>query len=104
MTGRLSLDKDGPLNAIIMAFIKTPAGTVISTAFSDCVQTGEPRVFEAKVIQRCLWPLRAGECCRVRDLDQGCRDQLYAELLTTGGKHRSGGPSAVLKRLPNQSW
>jgi serine/threonine protein kinase len=48
VTGRLSLDKNGPLNAIIMAFIKTPAGTVISTAFSDCVQTGQPRAFEAK--------------------------------------------------------
>lgn len=27
---------------------QTPAGTVISTAFSDCVQTGQPRAFEAK--------------------------------------------------------
>lgn len=47
-TGRVSLDKDGPLNAIVMAFVKTTAGTVVSTAFSDCLQAGQPRVFETE--------------------------------------------------------
>ncbi|TDK96494.1 serine/threonine protein kinase [Mycobacterium paragordonae] len=48
VTGRLSLDKDGPLNAIVVAFVKTSAGTVVSTAFSDCLPTGQPRVFQTK--------------------------------------------------------
>lgn len=48
VTGRLSLEKDGPLNAIVIAFVKTPEGTVVSTVFSDCLQTGQLRAFEAK--------------------------------------------------------
>ena len=47
-TGRVSLDKDGPLNTIVVAFVRTPAGTVVSTTFSDCLQVGQPRVFETK--------------------------------------------------------
>jgi hypothetical protein len=47
-TGRVSLEKDGPLNAIVVVFLKTTAGTVVSTTFSDCLQAGQPRVFETK--------------------------------------------------------
>ena len=45
-TGRLTLDKDGPLNVVVVAFIKTPAGTVVSTALPDCIQTDQRRTFE----------------------------------------------------------
>src|ERR1041384_1104039 len=46
-TGRMTLDKDGPLN-VVVAFIKTPAGSLVSTALPDCFQTGQRRIFETK--------------------------------------------------------
>lgn len=47
-TGRLILDKDGPLNVVVQAFVKTPVGMVISRVFVDCVQTSQPRTFQTK--------------------------------------------------------
>ena len=48
VTGRLTLDKDGPLNVVVVAFVKTSAGTVVSSVVMDCVQTGQQRAFETK--------------------------------------------------------
>lgn len=48
VTGRVSLDAGGPLNALVVAFVKTAVGTVVSTTFSDCLQVGQQRVFETK--------------------------------------------------------
>ena len=48
VTGRLTLDKDGPLNVVVVAFVKTSAGTVVSSVNMDCVQTGQQRAFETK--------------------------------------------------------
>ncbi|MDQ2636400.1 MAG: hypothetical protein M3Y83_05940 [Actinomycetota bacterium] len=45
-TGRLTLDKDGPLNVVVKAFVITPLGTVVSDVTLDCVQTGQQRTFE----------------------------------------------------------
>jgi serine/threonine protein kinase len=45
-TGRITLDKGGPLNVVIKAFVKTPRGTVVSDVTLDCVQTGQRRSFE----------------------------------------------------------
>jgi len=45
-TGRLSLEEGGPSNVVVVAFIKTPAGTVVSTASVDCVRAGQNRSFE----------------------------------------------------------
>lgn len=47
VTGRVSLGKDGPSNAIVVAFVKTSVGTVVSTVISDCLQPGQRRAFEA---------------------------------------------------------
>ena len=46
VTGRLTLDKDGPLNVVVVAFVKTPTGTVVSNVVLDCVQPGQGRSFE----------------------------------------------------------
>lgn len=48
VTGRVSLNAVGPLNALVLAFVKTAVGTVVSTTFSDCLQAGQQRVFETK--------------------------------------------------------
>ena len=48
VTGRLTLDKDGPLNVVVKAFVKTPAGTVVSDLFVDCVKTGQQRTFQSR--------------------------------------------------------
>lgn len=45
-TGRLTLDRDGPLNVIVVALVKTSAGTVVSDVVVDCVQTGQQRTFQ----------------------------------------------------------
>lgn len=47
VTGRLALDKDGPLNVVVIAFVETSAGTVVSRVLVDCVQAGQRRTFEA---------------------------------------------------------
>lgn len=46
VTGRLTLDKDGPLNVDVVAFVKTSAGIVVSATVVDCVQSGQRRSFE----------------------------------------------------------
>lgn len=48
VTGRLTLDQHGPLNVVVIAFVKTSAGTVVSRKILDCVQTGQRRAFEAE--------------------------------------------------------
>ncbi|GAB3038756.1 protein kinase domain-containing protein [Mycobacterium bourgelatii] len=48
VTGRLTLDKDGPLNVVVKAFVRTSAGTVVSDVFVDCVKTGQQRTFQAR--------------------------------------------------------
>jgi hypothetical protein len=48
VTGRLTLDKDGPLNVVVMAFVETSAGTVVSRLFVDCAQSGQRRTFRTK--------------------------------------------------------
>jgi hypothetical protein len=46
VTGRLSIDKEGPLNVVVIAFVKTSAGTVVSDVYVDCVQKDQDRTFE----------------------------------------------------------
>lgn len=46
VTGRLSLEEGGPVNVVVVAFIKTAAGTVVSTQSVDCVRAGQTRSFE----------------------------------------------------------
>ena len=48
VTGRVVLNSDGPQNIIVVAFVKTPPGTVVSDVFVDCVQPGQHRTFEAQ--------------------------------------------------------
>jgi len=48
VTGRLTLDKDGPLNVVIIAFVKTSAGTVVSDVYVDCTRTGQHRTFQTR--------------------------------------------------------
>jgi hypothetical protein len=48
VTGLLTLDRDGPLNVVIIAFVKTSAGTVVSRLNVDCVRTGQQRAFQTK--------------------------------------------------------
>jgi serine/threonine protein kinase len=48
VTGRFTLDRHGPLNIVLVAFIKTSAGTVLSTKIVDCAQTGQRRAFETE--------------------------------------------------------
>jgi hypothetical protein len=48
VTGRLMLDKDGPLNVAVVAFVKTSAGTLVSDVFVDCTQTGQRRTFQTR--------------------------------------------------------
>lgn len=45
-TGRLTLDRGGPLNVVVIAFVKTSAGSVVSTVNMDCVRAGQNRTFE----------------------------------------------------------
>jgi hypothetical protein len=47
-TGRLTLDKDGPLNVVVVAFVKTSAGTVVSRVNVDCTRTGQHRTFQTR--------------------------------------------------------
>lgn len=46
VTGRLTLDKDGPVNVVVMAFVETSVGTVVSRVLVDCTQSGQRRTFE----------------------------------------------------------
>jgi serine/threonine protein kinase len=46
VTGQVSLDKAGPSNVHVVAFVKTPAGTVISKVTVNCVTPGQNRAFE----------------------------------------------------------
>lgn len=46
VTGRVSLDSGGPFNVVVVAFVKTQAGTIVSDVFVDCVQTGQSRTFQ----------------------------------------------------------
>ncbi len=48
VTGRVTLDKDGPFNVTVTAFVKTPVGTVISNVSVDCMRSGQRRAFETK--------------------------------------------------------
>ena len=50
VTGRLTLDKDGPLNVVVGAFVKTSAGTVVSDVRVECMQTGQRRTFQTSSI------------------------------------------------------
>jgi hypothetical protein len=49
-TGRLTLDKDGPVNVVIIAFVKTSAGTVVSDVRMECMQAGQRRTFQTESI------------------------------------------------------
>lgn len=46
VTGRVEVDQDGPFNVWIAAYVETPAGTVASTGFAECVMSGTARAFE----------------------------------------------------------
>lgn len=48
VTGRVTLDRDGPFNVVVTAFVKTPVGTVISNVSVDCMRSGQRRAFETK--------------------------------------------------------
>ncbi len=48
VTGRLTLADDGPLNVVVIAFVKTSAGTVVSEQYVDCVRTGQHRSFQTR--------------------------------------------------------
>ena len=48
ITGRVTLDRDGPFNVVVTAFVKTPVGTVISDVSVDCMRSGQRRAFETK--------------------------------------------------------
>lgn len=50
VTGRLTLDKDGPLNVMVVAFVTTSTGTVVSDVLVDCAQTGQRRTFQTNSI------------------------------------------------------
>ncbi|KUI27212.1 hypothetical protein AU196_01360 [Mycobacterium sp. IS-1742] len=50
VTGRLTLDQDGPLNVVVVAFVTTSTGTVVSDVIVDCVQTGQRRTFQTNSI------------------------------------------------------
>lgn len=45
-TGRLTLEGGGPANVVVVAFVKTSEGTVVSTQSVDCVRSGQNRSFE----------------------------------------------------------
>ena len=45
-TGRIEIDKDGPSDVLVTAFINTSRGVVINHVFVDCVTAGQPRAFE----------------------------------------------------------
>lgn len=49
-TGRLTLDGGAPANVIVLAFVNTPAGTVVSRVLADCVQSGQRRTFQTRTI------------------------------------------------------
>ena len=46
VTGRLVLDGDEPLNVVVIAFVKTAVGTVVSRVTMECVAAGQSRAFE----------------------------------------------------------
>ena len=48
ITGRVTLDRDGPFNVVVTALVKTPVGTVISNVSVDCMRSGQRRAFETK--------------------------------------------------------
>ena len=48
VTGRIALDNGGPLNVVVMAFVQTSAGTVVSRVVVECAEAGQGRAFETK--------------------------------------------------------
>lgn len=46
VTGRLTLERDGPRNVRVIAFVRTSAGTIASDVTVECAQTGQTRSFE----------------------------------------------------------
>ena len=48
VTGRLRVDTKDPVNVVVMAFVETSVGTVVSRVFVDCTQGGQRRTFETK--------------------------------------------------------
>ncbi|CAM3722053.1 hypothetical protein [Smaragdicoccus niigatensis] len=48
VTGRIAIDKPGPFNIRVIAFVKTPQGVVVSSNWVDCVKQGDDRAFETQ--------------------------------------------------------
>lgn len=45
-TGRITLDKGVPSDVLVMGFINTEKGAVVTHVMVDCVKAGQPRAFE----------------------------------------------------------
>ncbi|UPG67692.1 serine/threonine-protein kinase [Gordonia hongkongensis] len=46
VTGRITLDGGVPSNIVVMAYVRTPKGTVVSNVIVDCVKAAQPRAFQ----------------------------------------------------------